>query len=129
MKYLNIALVSLISCTVAVSGENLRHRELRDSVMCLDLGKRKGLHNMKVTRRKYMKKLVKQNADAEEGPCTEKTTMLKNRLQHPHEFCKNYNKDHVTILAPEGMRKFLIKEVGATKGACDEEDNYVVIYE
>lgn len=97
--------------------------------MCLDLGKRKGLHNMKVSSKKYMKKLVKQNIDAKNGLCTEKTKTLKNRLQHPHEFCKNWNKDDVTIVAPEGMRKWLIKEVGATKGACSNEDNRVEIIE
>ena len=129
MKCLNIALLSLISCFVVVSGENLRHRDLAVNIMCLDLG-RKGSHNMKVSgKKKYMKKLVKQNVDAQDGPCTEQTKKLKVSLEHGHYFCKDWNKDHVTIFAPEGMRKWLLKEVGAKKGPCPNQDNYIEIEE
>lgn len=128
-------LMTLLTCLVAVTGVNLRHqghqqRELRTSVMCLDLGQRRGLHNMKVvSKKKYYNRFI-DSVWADGGNCEVKTTKLKNRLSHPHDFCKNWNKDHVTIRAPEGLRKWLIKEVGATKGNCgDKEDNFVEIFE
>eukprot|EP00956_Cyclotella_meneghiniana_P006592 scaffold8717_cov59-Cyclotella_meneghiniana.AAC.1 len=98
--------------------------------MCLDLGNKKGLHDMKVSNLKYLNKLVKQNKHAKKGRCTETTKKLPNRLVHKHAFCKNWNKDHVTIIAPEGLRKWLKNEVGATKGSCGvDEDNFVEIIE
>lgn len=84
---------------------------------------------MKVTKKKYWKKLIKYN-DAGGGKCRQITTPLKNRLSHAHEFCMNWNNDHVTITAPEGMRMWLVKEVGATNGGCGaKQDNVVEIFE
>eukprot|EP00956_Cyclotella_meneghiniana_P024194 scaffold48279_cov50-Cyclotella_meneghiniana.AAC.4 len=130
MKSPLLTLITLLIYLTAALGINLRHRDLANKIMCLDLGRRKGLHDMKVTKSKYFNKLVKQNDHAEKGRCTEPTKKLANRLNHKHVFCKNWNKDHVTILAPEGLRKWLIKEVGATKGSCGaDEDNFVEIFE
>jgi hypothetical protein len=131
-----ILLVAIIACFAAAfetdleeNVYNLRHRNLGTNVMCLDLGKRSGAHNMKVAKKKYWNKLIKYS-DAEGGKCTVPTKKLKNRLTHPHEYCKNWNKDHVTIIAPEGMRKWLVKEVGATSGGCGpKEDNVVEVFE
>ena len=122
-----VLILNVIICFAAA--DNLRHRELANKVMCLDLGKRRGIHNMKVTKKKYYNKLIKNN-DVEGGECTEPTKKLKSRLSHAHEFCKVWGKDSVTLIAPEGMRKWLIKEVGATKGDCGaDETNVVEIFE
>ena len=130
MKSPLLTLMTLLIYVTAVLGTNLRHRDLANRILCVDLGKRKGLHDIKVTKSKYFKKLAKQSDHAEKGRCTEPTKKLPNRLIHKHEFCKNWNRDHVTILAPEGLRKWLINEVGATKGNCGaDEDNYVEIFE
>ena len=88
MKDIIANLITLLVCLNAVTGENLRHqahqtRELRTSVMCLDLGKRRGLHDMKVSKKKYYNKFI-DSVWADGGRCDVPTKKLKNRLSHPH---------------------------------------------
>ena len=108
---------------------NLRHRDLGGkSRMCIDLGKRKGLHNMKVSKKKFMKKLA-DFSNAEEGWCQGPTKKLKASLTHEHKFCALINGKDITIKAPEGMRKWLLKTVGADKDECVFPDGEVRIWE
>jgi hypothetical protein len=133
MKSLIITLVTLLVCIAAATDEtettfNLRHRDLANQVICLDLGKQRGMHNMVISSKKYLRKLAKYD-HAWRGKCPGPTKLLKKTLTHMDEFCKVFNKDHVTISAPKGLRKWMINEVGASKGACSPEDSFMKIFE
>lgn len=133
MKRLIITLVTLLVGTAAAVDEtettfNLRHRDLANQIICLDLGKQRGMHNMVISSSEYLRKLAKYN-HAWPGKCPGPTKLLKKTLTHSEEFCKVFNKEYVTIRAPEGIRKWMINEVGATKGACSPEDSFVKIFE
>ncbi|KAL3804192.1 hypothetical protein HJC23_013711 [Cyclotella cryptica] len=134
MRYLIITLVTLLVGIAAASVDeaestfNLRHRDLANKVICFDLGKQRGMHNVGITKAKYFRKLTRYN-NASAGKCTVPTKSFKKSLLHKHDFCKDFNEDHVTIRAPEGLRKWMIKEAGATDGACSTEDNFVEIFE
>lgn len=120
---------SLSNADIDEENYNLRHRELGGkSRMCIDLGQRKGLHNMKVSKKKYMKKLA-DLANAKEGWCQGSTKKLKARLTHEHKFCALINGKDITIKAPEGMRKWLLKTVGAVNDECVFPDDEVRIWE
>lgn len=142
MKNLIIILISILLCAVTAASDvaeyiqerygeyNLRHRDLEATVMCLDLGKQRGMHNMKVTKKKYYKKLIDSSNKAEGGKCFGPVKKLKANLKHNHKFCKEWNGKLVLINAPEGTRKWLTKEIGATLGDCGgNQDDEVKIFE
>ena len=118
-------LLTLITLLIYVTAVLARYKEL-----CVDLG-RLGLHDIMVDGNpKYSKKLARQNDSAEKGRCTEPTEKFTGRLARQRAFCKNWNRDHVTILAPGGLTIWVINEVGATTASCGaDEDNFVEMFE
>ena len=114
MKRLIITLVTLLVGTAAAVDEtettfNLRHRDLANQIICLDLGKQRGMHNMAITNKKYLRKLAKYN-HASAGRCPVPTKSFKKSLLRKQDFCKNFNKRYITIRVPKGLGKWMLNE-------------------
>ena len=87
---------------------------------------------MKVTA--DIKKLLKYES-AVKGRCPEDqgtTRMNKRRkrsLDTMEKFCKHFNKEKVTIVGPELIKKWMKDEVEASFGPCEDEDKIIIIEE
>lgn len=119
---------------VQVRQTNLRHRDLGEGgEMCLDLGPRRGgMHDMEVTA--DIKKFLKYESVGK-GKCPQDqgtTRMNKRRkrsLDNMEKFCKHFNKEKVTIVGPEIIKKWMKDEVEASYGPCEDEDKIIIIEE
>ena len=131
-----ITLLTLIICFATALEDdldemkyNLRHRDLGTKVMCVNLGGKKGRHNIKVDNKKYWKKLSNES-NVYKGKCKEPTKKLKNNLkQHSHDYCKTWNGKRVNIRAPEGLRKWVLDISGVAKGPCPPPFTFVELKE
>jgi hypothetical protein len=107
MKNLIITLLALLVCIAAASQDilpeveildqdeeeeieptfHLRHRDLTKVAMCVNLGTIKGLHNIKGTKNKYVKKLARYK-NAKIGLCDEQTKTFNRVLTRKRLYCK-----------------------------------------
>lgn len=88
---------------------HLRGRRLA-KMTCINFGGNKGFHQVKISH--HISKFTSLTS-VKPGKCTgKKSRPLKNRLKHMHTFCiDGLDGKYHNVYAPEGLRKFLKKEL------------------